>query len=105
MFLITFLSTHCSSLSGTGKVIISLRSIAEKMCGGKVSPHGIYCCNAEFSLALNHEDICNNVPHDFKIIPKQPFDDVNEELVLKNDEEEIRIHCPLYLQKLSIQIF
>ena len=53
MFLITFLSIQWSSLSDTGKVIISLCSIAEKMCGGKVSPHGIYCCNMEFSLALN----------------------------------------------------
>ena len=52
-------------------------------------------------LGYDYEDICNNVPHDFKIIPKQPFDDVNEELVLKNDEEEIRIHCPLYLQLIS----
>ena len=40
-------------------------------------------------LGYDYEDICNNVPHDFKIIPKQTFDDVNEELVLKNDEEEI----------------
>ena len=28
-------------------------------------------------LGYDYEDICNNVPHDFKIIPKQPFDDVN----------------------------
>ena len=53
MFLITFLSIQWSSLSGTGKVIISLCSIAVKMCGGKVSPCRIYRCNMEFSSALN----------------------------------------------------
>lgn len=53
-------------------------------------------------LEYDYDTICSNMPHDFKIIPKQPFDDVNEELVLQDEEKEIRIHCPLYLQKLSI---
>jgi hypothetical protein len=50
----------------------------------------------------NQSDARARIPF---VADKQTFDDVNEELVLKNDEEEIRIHCPLYLQKLSIQIF
>lgn len=42
--------------------------------------------------------------HDSKLTPtsKPLFDEVNEELVLQDDEKEIRIHCPLSLQKLSI---
>ena len=38
----------------------------------------------------NQSDARARIPF---VADKQTFDDVNEELVLKNDEEEIRIHC------------
>ena len=74
-----------------------LATYGEKIANLEKTDHKV-----ENILAYDYDAICNNVPADFKLQPKQAFDDINEELILHDDGKEIRIYCPLYLQKLSI---
>ena len=53
-------------------------------------------------LGYDYEGIIASIPTDFKLDCKAPLDELSEELVLIDGDDEIRIHCPLYLQQLSI---
>lgn len=78
-------------------MFLRLAAYGEKIANLEKAEHEV-----ENILGYDYEVICNSVPADFKIVPKQPFDDINEELVLLDEDTEIRLYCPLYLQKLSI---
>lgn len=79
------------------QMFLRLSAYGEKIANLEKTDHKV-----ENLLGYDYDAICDSLPVDFKIIPKQPFDEINEELVLQDDSDEVRIHCPLYLQKLSI---
>lgn len=79
------------------EVFLKLATYGEKIANLEKAEHDI-----DNLLGYDYDAVCNSIPVDFKILCKQPFDDIAEELVLKDEEAEIRLYCPLYLQKLSI---
>lgn len=54
-------------------------------------------------LGYDYETLMDSVPADFYLQNSaKPFDEENEELLLSNGTDEIRVYCPIMLQQLNI---
>lgn len=53
-------------------------------------------------LEYDYAGISQKIPTGFKLSNKSYFDEQDEKLVLVSDKLQLRLDCPLYLQKLSI---
>ena len=54
-------------------------------------------------LGYDYETLMDSVPADFYLQNSaKPFDEENEELLLSNGTDEIRVYCPITLQQLNI---